>query len=250
VLQACKALGATITHAYHARIALLLRDLQLSRTEARTVRYVNYCLINERPNCEAPYSTPNHAAAVYHSVSGNSLALDLKIPSVAERSKDRHPDQEEVRHEFYILVHLVRDFYTPTRDSPENPALAPSFWSMAIPHISSPTSKWSLKRPVPAPNQSLSVSISSMGRLDNIFAPQHGSFSARNPWVTGEQLGTGIGVFLGAWQGQLQLSAAYNEAWHDREEMQRFLEGYCAIVWKGLGLGDGTNGEPKIEWVH
>ena len=89
-----------------------------------------------------------------------------------------------------------------------------------------------------------------MGKLDNIIAPQYESFSTKNPWVTGEELGTGIGVFLSTWQGQLQLSAAYNEAWHDREEVQGLLEGYCAIVWKGLGLGDGTNGEPKVERVH
>ncbi|KAF3046842.1 hypothetical protein E8E11_009042 [Didymella keratinophila] len=57
-----------------------------------------------------------------------------------------------------------------------------------------------------------------MGKLDNIVAPQYRSFSVKNPWVTGEELGTGIGVFLGTWQGQLQLSAAYNKGWHDKEE--------------------------------
>lgn len=250
VLQACKTLGATVTHVYHASIALLLRDLQPSRTEARTARYISYCLINERPNCMAPYSSPDHAAAIYHSVSGNSLALDLKIPSIAERSRDCHPDLEEDRKEFRALVRQVRDFYTSIRNSPENITLAPTFWSMATPQMHNPISKWSPDTPVPAPDQSPSVSISSMGKLDNIIAPQHGSFSARNPWVTGEELGTGIGVFLGTWQGQLQLSAAYNEAWHDKEEVQGFLEGCCGIVWKGLGLGDGTNDEPKVEWVH
>jgi hypothetical protein len=250
VLQACKVHGATVTHAYHASISLLLRDLQPSDTEARTARYVNYCLINERPSCVAPYSTPDHAAAVYHSVSGSSLALDLKIPSISERSKDCYPDLEEARKEFSTLVHQVRDFYAPIRNSRENLTLAPSFWSMATPHIPDPTSKWSLNTSVPTPNQSPSVSISSMGKLDNIIAPQYGSFSAKNPWVTGEELGTGIGVFLGTWQGQLQLSAAYNEAWHDREEVQEFLEGCCGTVWKGLDLGDGTNGDPKVEWVH
>ena len=86
ILQACKGLSVTVTHAYHASIALLLRDLAPSRPQQRTARYVNYCLINERPNCLAPYSTTAHAAAVYHSVSGNSLTLDLTIPSDADRS--------------------------------------------------------------------------------------------------------------------------------------------------------------------
>lgn len=250
MLQACKMLGATVTHAYHASIALLLRDLQPSRKEARTARYINYCLINERPNCAAPYSTPHHAAAIYHSVSGNSLTLDLTIPSASSRSKHYQPDSEQVRKEFSALVHQVKIFYTSIRNSPENLALAPSFWSMATPPIPNPSSKCSLDTPVPAPNSLPSVSISSMGKLDSIIAPQHGTFSAKDPWVTGEELGTGIGVFLGTWQGRLQLSAAYNEAWHDREEVQGFLEGCCGVVWRGLGLGDGIDGEPKVEWVH
>lgn len=152
VLQACKVQGATVTHAYHASIVFLLRDLQPSSPEARTARCINYCLINERPNCEAPYNTPDHTVAVYHSVSGNSLSLDINIPSISERSKDHYRDLAEARQEFSTLVHQVRDFYTPIRDSPENLALAPSFWSMATPHISNPTSKWSLNTPVPAPN--------------------------------------------------------------------------------------------------
>lgn len=250
VLQACKTLGVTITHAYHASIALLLRDLQPARTEARTARYINYCLINERPNCAAPYSAPDHAVAVYHSVSGNSLALDLTIPSSADRSKCHHPDPEEVRTEFSTIVHKTRDFYARIRNSAENLALAPSFWSMATPHITDPGSKRSSHTPVPAPNPSPSVSISSMGNLGNVIAPRHGAFSAKDPWVTGEELGTGIGVFLGTWQGRLQLSAAYNEAWHDREEVQGLLEGCCNMVWRGLGLADGTGGKPEVDWVH
>lgn len=250
VLQACKELGATVTHAYHASIALMLRDLQPSRPDARTVRYINYCLVNERSNCEAPYSTSNFAASVYHSVSGNSLTLDLTIPSIAHWSDERHPDPQEARTEFLALVGQVKDFYTSIRDSPANLSLAPAFWSMATPHITNPGSKNPRDTPVPAPNASPSVSISSMGNLNKIVAPQHGAFKARNPWVTGEELGTGIGLFLGTWQGRLQLSAAYNEAWHDREEIRGFLEGCSGIVWNGLGLGEGTDGEPQIEWLH
>ena len=250
ILQACKELGATVTHAYHASIALLLRDLAPSRPQKRTARYINYCLINERPNCEAPYNTTDHAAAVYHSVSGNSLALDLTIPSTADRSNEELPNDVATRTEFRDLVHQVRDFYAPIRNNPENLALAPSFWSMGTPHISNPGSKSSLDTPVPAPNPSPSVSISSMGKLDSIIVPQHGAFKANDPWVTGEELGTGIGIFLGTWQGRLQLSAAYNEVWHDREEIRGFLEGCSGIVWRGLGLGDGVDSEPTVEWVH
>lgn len=250
VLQACKQLGGTVTHVYHASIALISRDLQPSRPEARVARYINYCLINERSNCEAPYNTPDHAASVYHSVSGNSLTLDLTIPSIADSSDQTYPDPQEARTEFRNLVTQVKDFYTSIRNSPENLALAPAFWSMGTPHVPNPGSKHALDTPIPAPNSSPSVSISSMGILDKVVVPQHGAFTAENPWVTGEELGTGIGVFLGTWQGKLQLSAAYNDAWHDREEVRGFLEGCSGIAWRGLELGDGTDGEPQIEWLH
>jgi len=55
---------------------------------------------------------------------------------------------------------------------------------------------------------------------------------------------------LSTWEGRLQLSAAYNEAWHDREEVRGFLEGCSGIAWRGLGLGDETDGEPRVEWLH
>lgn len=89
----------------------------------------------------APYTTADHAAAIYYTVSGSSLALHLTIPPTTEESEDYHPDLVEVRREFRVLVHQVRDFYTNVRNSPENLALAPSFWSMATPHFPNATSK-------------------------------------------------------------------------------------------------------------
>lgn len=250
VLQSCKELGATVTHVYHASIALTLRDLQPSSTHERTARYINYSLINERPNCASPYNSDDHAVAVYHTVSGNSLALDLTIPSAADRSSKDYPGAERSQEEFRGLVNQVKVFYASIRKSSDNLALAPSIFSTATPHVSNPGSRTPLDRPIPAPNPSPSVSISSMGKLDSIIAPQHGAFTAKQPWVTGEELGTGIGVFLGTWQGNLQLSAAYNEAWHDREEVRGFLESCCEIVWRGLGLGSGSEGKPEVEWMH
>lgn len=250
VLQACKKLEVTVTHAYHTSIALILRDLRPSRPQARTARYVNYCLINERPNCSPPYNSTDYAASVYHSVSGNSLTLDLTIPSIVDSSKQPHPDPQEARAEFRTLATQVRNFYSSTCSSSEDVALVPGIWSLGTPHLHIPGRKNPLDTPVPAPNTSPSVSISSMGVLDKVITPQHGAFNAKDPWVTGEELGTGIGLFLATWEGRLQLSAAYNEAWHDREEVRGFLEGCSGIAWKGLGLEDELGDEPRVEWLH
>jgi hypothetical protein len=250
ILQACKDLGITVTHVYHASIAIVLRDLQPQHSKERSVRYINYCLINERSKCIPPYNTTDHTATVYHSVSSKSLALDLTIPATTDVSFIERSNSEDSRAEFLDLVHQVKDFYTSIRDAPDNLVLAPSIFSQATPHISTPDSKNPADTPVPAPNPSPSISISSMGKLDSIIAPQHGAFMARDPWVTGEELGTGIGVFLGTWQGKLQLSAAYNEAWHDREQVRGLLQKCCEVVWRGLGVESAGEMGIKFEWMH
>lgn len=229
LLSASKRLGATITHIYHAAIAISVRDMQDAGPQARTGRYINYSLINERSKCHGDYGTPKHAAAVYHSVSGNSLSIDLTIPSV----EDGPISQEQSREEFRTVVEQIKSYYYSIRDSPDNLALAPSFWSMGTPHISDPTSN---NLPIPPPNLTPSVSISSMGVVDKIIMPRHGALKADNPWVTGEELGTGLGLFLGTWEGKLNLSAAYNDAWHDKQSVEKFVRHCQDVVWKGLEL--------------
>lgn len=69
-----------------------------------------------------------------------------------------------------------------------------------------------------------------MGRVDEIIAAQHGPLSVQDPWVTGEELGTGLGAFLGTFRGELRLSAAYNETFHERREVEGFLARVQEIV--------------------
>jgi hypothetical protein len=235
--KACRRVGATVTHVYHAAIAITIRDMQTLGPHRRTARYINYSLINERPKCSGEYATSKHAAAVYHSVSGNSLALDLTIPSIAKKEVQ---DRRRKEWEFLTLVDQVKTYYHNIHDSLNNLALVPSFWSMATPHISEPTAT---NPSVPAPNPSPSVSISSMGVIDKIISSQHGPFKLNNPWVTGEELGTGLGLFLGTWEGSLELSAAYNDAWHDRKEVDGFLRHCHDVVWKGLRLDESTEAD-------
>ncbi|KAL6705495.1 hypothetical protein ACN47E_006611 [Coniothyrium glycines] len=236
LLQRSKGLGATVTHLYHAAIAVALRDLQAPQEEERVGRYISYSLINERPNCSGEYSTPKHAAAVYHSVSENHLALDLTIPSIEDVRNRQLVNNHDKQAEYCNLVGQVKTYYQAVRDFPDHLALAPTVFSLSTPDLPTPTSRDPSQIPVPAPNPAPSVSLSSMGVIDKIIAPRHGPFKVSNPWVTGEELGTGLGVFLGSWEGKLSLSAAYNDAWHDREEAERFLERLHQVVCEGLGL--------------
>ncbi|KAH7239366.1 hypothetical protein BKA59DRAFT_276674 [Fusarium tricinctum] len=223
LLDSCKKAGATPTHVFHAAAAIVMRDLQARPAETKRVRYINYILRNERSNCMDPYSSTRHPAAVYHSVSGQSLVVDMDLTPTTE-----HTHKEE----FLSILDTIKDFYLTVKQDKEFYILAPVMFSQATPALpSSPRPP-----PVPAPNAHPSVSISSMGRTDAIVAPRTKAFSARDPWVTGEELGNGLGLFLGTFEAELCLSAAYNDAWHTEGDVRGYLERCKEVVVLGLGI--------------
>lgn len=226
ILTACRNLSLNVTHAYHTAIAMAVRDTQPSEPTPPSKRYINYCLINERSRCKPPYNTASHAAAVYHSVSGAHLALDLTIPGT---SSPRTPADDQA--DFNRLALIVKEYYTSIRTDTSHPPLVPHYFTMATPkdpriRDSTPENP----APLPANNASPSVSISSMGRVDELIAAKHGALHVQDPWVTGEELGTGLGAFLGTFDGELHLSAAYNETFHKKQEVEAFLARVQEIV--------------------
>lgn len=232
ILAACKTIGISVTHAYHAGIAIIIRDLQTRSEKERVVRYINYCLINERSHCNPPYNTPSHAVSVYHSVSGRSLIVDMTVPAIGGIDGANLKSQE--RSEFKHVASEIQEHYLEIRDDNDHLPKVPHYWAKGTPPYPRPED--CAVPPVPAPNASPSVSISSMGVIDKIITPARGPFQLSDPWVTGEELGTGFGLFLGTFRGQLALSAAYNDAWHDREETMDFVVRCNEVVCRGLGL--------------
>ncbi|KAM0490793.1 hypothetical protein ACHAP8_011187 [Fusarium lateritium] len=227
LLAACKNVKATPTHAFHAAAAIVVRDLQHKPAETKKVRYINYILRNERPNCSEPYSSMDHPAAVYHSVSGQSLVVDMDLHPSTHQS-----DAVVRQQEFESVLETIKDFYLTVKQDKDFYILAPTMFSQATPEI--PSSPCPL--PIPPPKAHPSVSISSMGRVEGMIAPETKAISARDPWVTGEELGNGLGLFLGTFRGELCLSAAYNDAWHTEEDVRKYLERCKGVVFFGLGL--------------
>ncbi|KAL5043024.1 hypothetical protein BDW71DRAFT_200084 [Aspergillus fruticulosus] len=208
LLAKCRSLALSITHAYHAAIALAVGALQERREAERTVRYISYCLINERHHCEAPYSTAAHPASVYHSVSGRCLAVDITVPALGS------PDMTAIDQDIFLpIAEHVRDFYLGIRNNEEHIKLVPAYWAMSI--LPYPESE---PPAIPPRSETPSASISSMGVLDKVIRHQYGSFSVDNPW------------------GRLTLSAAYNDAWHGKKEVLDFLNRCNDIVLQGLGI--------------
>jgi hypothetical protein len=230
LLTSCKKASLTPTHAYHAAIALALRDLQ-PQSPSRTVRYISYSLINNRKDCAPPYNSSSHPVSVMHSVSGRSLVCDMPIPSPPTTPTPSPTD-------FKSLVTKVHAFYTAIATDKTHLARIPSYWARDTPNLPLETLSpppGASTPPVPPPDDAPSVSISSMGRLDDIIAHRYGAIAVDDPWITGEELRSGFGLFLGTWKGRLSLSAAYNDAWHVEDEVRAFLERCTRIVTEGMG---------------
>lgn len=231
LVAACKGLKATVTHAFHAAIAMAVRDVQERKSEAQKVRYVNYILRNERKSCVDPYNTPKHAVAVYHSVSGRALTVDMTLPVAGDAI---NPADRVI--EFRTIVEKMRHFYEAVRDDKDHYALSLPIWEAGCPELP----KSEAFPPVPPPNPKPSASISSMGNVDAIIASEHGQISVDKPWVTGEELGNGLGLFLGTFRSKLSLSAAYNDAWHSKSEVEDFVYRCRDIVLAGVGRLDSS----------
>ncbi|KAH8777547.1 hypothetical protein F5883DRAFT_451394 [Diaporthe sp. PMI_573] len=227
LVAACKSLNATVTHAFHAAIAMAVRDVQDRKAEAQQVRYVNYILRNERKSCVDPYNTPKHAVSVYHSVSGRALTVDMTLPASGETVNPA--DRVD---EFRSIVEKIRHFYEVVRDDQDHYVLSLPIWEAGCPELP----KNDAFPPVPPPKPKPSVSISSMGNVDAIIASKHGQIEVDKPWVTGEELGNGLGLFLGTFRSKMSISAAYNDAWHNKSEVEDFVYRCKDLVLAGLGL--------------
>ena len=71
--------------------------------------------------------------------------------------------------------------------------------------------------------------------IDKIIRPDRLPFTVDAPWVIGDECGTGVGVFLGIWRGEMSLSAVFNVAFHDEDNIAVSLSDVTRIVFRGLG---------------
>jgi hypothetical protein len=236
LLAICKANDVTVTHAFHAGIGITLRDIQERKEVSRSARYSTYLLRSERDKCLPPYNTPLYAAAVYHTAPSNGLDVDLTIPS----SKDEGRDGIKSRKEFMRILYIMRDYYHECRSDTGRRELEPFLWAKNIPVLPEEAIRLGQPLPVPPPNLLPSVSLSSLGNIDKIIASSTEVFEISNPWVTGEELRNGLGIFLGTFRNQLCLSAAFNDAWHDDEDALSFLQRCKEVVVQGLGIGSAS----------
>ncbi|KAL6915283.1 hypothetical protein FSST1_006778 [Fusarium sambucinum] len=222
ILAGCKRLGVTVTHAFNASIPFAMRELQ-GGTEQPELYYRCDLLRNLRQFCEEPFNTSKHPVTAYHV--GSMFGFETKVP--------KYSGGKSLPKEFQRLLQEVKDFYRRVGNDSNHPFLAAYVWTnwlRTLPEIKKNPD------PGPTPSPAPGVSLSSLGRVDELLPEKVGSFEISKPWVTGEELGNGYGIFLTSHRGEMNVTAAYNEAWHDEKDVRDFLESCIQILWVSLWL--------------
>lgn len=231
ILRSCKTIapGVSVTHVFMSALAQALSQLQPQKEASYPVRYVNHSMINLRPYCRDPYSNPEHAAAAYHTVSAEALGLDLVVPGTSANAKI-----EEKTNDFARIAAEVRDYYKtvrPVSSIDDQITLAPlMFKSLTPPSGSNPHAV--------SDSPFCPVALSSIGNVSSTVNPTHGSFRITNIWAASEPIGAGVALFLGTWNGQIELSGVFDTRYHDATYIEKFLGRVVDCVCKGLGIDE------------
>ncbi|KAI0150025.1 hypothetical protein F4776DRAFT_672159 [Hypoxylon sp. NC0597] len=231
IIRKCKTIasGVSVTHVFMSALATALSELQPQKKELYPVRYVNHSMINLRPYCHDPYKGPKHAAAAYHTVSAQALHIDLVVPGSSPDTKN----DVRVNNLANLAIH-VRDYYKsvrPASSTDEQIVLAPlMFRSLTAPPGSDPHA---VSDPPFCP-----VALSSLGNVGSIVSKSHGAFELTNVWAASEPIGAGVAVFLGTWDGKIELSVVFDTQYHDAEYIKEFLGRMLNCVCEGLGIDE------------
>ncbi|KAM0430171.1 hypothetical protein ACHAPT_006179 [Fusarium lateritium] len=230
ILRGCKdvAPGVSVTHVFMSALALALSEMQPRKEEPYPVRYVNHSMINLRPYCREPYNTPAHAAAAYHTISTQALGIDLVVPS----SSGQKPREQST--ELRPILSQVQRFFNDIRPVPsekihEQVAFAAStFQSFTSPPGVDPHA---VSEPPFCP-----VALSSIGNVSSIVQQRHGSFELASVWAASEPMGAGVALFLGSWDGELELSSVFDTRYHNPSYIEELLQRILNCVYGGLGI--------------
>ncbi|KAH7179031.1 uncharacterized protein B0J16DRAFT_346203 [Fusarium flagelliforme] len=236
ILTNCKAIapGVSVTHVFTSALAMALRDLRPRKQEAYPVRYVNHAMINLRPYCHPPYKSPDHAAAAYHTVSAQALSIDLDVPALTDNKKTDNKKTEPSQ--LPLLATEVRDFYSQVKpvlgQTYEQVFLSPlTFKALSPPSGSDP---YAVSDPPFCP-----VALSSIGNIASIVSVTSDVFELIDVWAASQPIGAGVAIFLGCWDGRIELSGVFNTQFHNKEFMEKFLESVVGHVYEGLGVDEG-----------
>lgn len=257
LIAACKTItpdeSCTITHVFHAAVIMSLYILQSNTNEEKKVEYVTHIVRDERSRCLHAYNPSRHPATVYHSLAKERLVIQLNLPSLEEANSLQSPTSPpaespaaadtpctkktsaDEKEEFFQIIRKMTDYYNTVRNDENQHIVASDIFVKRMPPLTMNIREAMVSPPVPNPSRTPSVSLTSMGLIDDVVKPEHSPIQVHEAWVTNDELTNGYSLYIGTFRGELSLSAVYNTAWHSEDVAQEFLDHCGQIVWQHLG---------------
>lgn len=201
LVNACRERGITVTSAVHAALADTYFALNAT-VETPPSNYACVMSVNMRDRLQPPYNGPQHAVQTY--VTGVTPSVDRES-SFEEKAKQLKSYYKSwYSEEFARAMRLTTKYHSDAMLSRPAPVVG-----------------------APAPKPPSSVTLSSLGVVGKYLEQQH---MARSESVTVTDFQFGVSmmtrqILLYVWtfDARLRLSANYNDAYHDKEEILEFL---------------------------
>ncbi|KAI4150137.1 MAG: hypothetical protein L6R39_002332 [Caloplaca ligustica] len=206
IIVACKSRGISVTAAVHAAVVVATQSNAPKELLGR--KYTSFCATNLRPYLDPPYDSQDHPVALYFTGLPVALppasfsTLSQKMQAIYGRSFSRATSN---------LLDILAAYTRRTT----------SLMTQAPPP----------EMPVPSePN------VNSLGVVDRYLQTSYGEGELRiiDLWLAVEMLTKQLEVYVWTYQGKMQLSACYNEAFYSSDFVAKFLDQTHAILQEEL----------------
>lgn len=208
-VKACKDRGIGVTAAVHA--ALIIATQQFAPPELAARKYTSWCVFDLRPYCQPPYDSASYPVASYHGGILASIAPSSFLPNALELQsiykRSWHPSQSDL---LATLSHITE-------------TMAPM---MSQPPPSN----------IPPPSEPV---LSSLGVVDRYIHSRYGDkveVEVKDFWLAVETLTRQVEVHVWTFQGNLTLSACFNEQFYEAKFIEGFLAKIQAILFHELNI--------------
>lgn len=215
ILKACKERGITITHAYHAALALGLMKLNPPQEGHRI--HTLPILISVRDRLLPPYRGSKRPTALY--TTSQFLRMAMPEPST--------PQNEA----FLLLARRFKDTYTDAREDVKLIAIQKALMEMTVQFLAQMKSENT--------TASGSPQLSSLGNLDTLLKPTYGGLVVEK-YFYGVQMRGSSQVVLWTFHGELKMAIFFDHGDFDQSFLAQLMEETRRTLLAGLGVEPNT----------
>ncbi|KAL5344758.1 hypothetical protein ACLOAV_010155 [Pseudogymnoascus australis] len=204
IVSSCKMRGITVTMAAHSALVIAMQP------------YTGITALDLRKYLSAPWNGPQSAVSLYHT--GLPFSIDLNkhqdfnaITAEMGAIHARTLRNDESQNAIEFLSSYVKKALGLLSAAPEDPLKAPAYQT-----------------------------LSSLGVVDNYLQRKHcgkvATVEIEDWWLGVEIINRVLGTTLWTWNGRLNLSVSYNEAFYERGFVEQFIDGWGRELTKALGV--------------